>query len=371
MSTAGLGFDDVEALLEDAARDPASERRSSHKDSSRGNGSEKDRKRRKESVASRSRSREREPKRDHRERDRDRRGGAGDRQAAPERDPVRERLEREAEQERAKQKALEEERQNALDEMTRGDRTVMVAALPSKCDERDLYEFFTGAGNKVRDVQIIRDARTGRSKGVGYIEFFNQEFAMKALSLNGHPLKGQTLCIQPSHAERNRYGTLGDGPTVGSSMTITSVGTGNPPSLPALPPAPLGEPARKMADASMSGAAPPSSSQRPLAEDIGMPSLYVALQGVFARSEVDLKADPNFYQELEEEVGEECQKYGRPKGVHASRLKSPDCGTVWIRFGSVSAAMECRAALHKRWFGGKQIVARFATEAQYKAAGGN
>jgi len=64
--------------------------------------------------------------------------------------------------------------------------------------------FFSGNAGKVRDVQIIRDARTGRSKGLAYVEFYLQEATLKALALSGQVVKGQAIRVQPSQAEKNR-----------------------------------------------------------------------------------------------------------------------------------------------------------------------
>jgi RNA-binding protein 39 len=80
----------------------------------------------------------------------------------------------------------------------------MIVCLHHKADERDVYEFFSTNAGKVRDVQIIRDARTGRSKGLAYIEFYLQESTLKALALSGQAVKGQAIRVQPSQAEKNR-----------------------------------------------------------------------------------------------------------------------------------------------------------------------
>jgi len=80
----------------------------------------------------------------------------------------------------------------------------MIVCLHHKADERDVYEFFSTNAGKVRDVQIIRDARTGRSKGLAYIEFYLQESTLKALALSGQAIKGQAIRVQPSQAEKNR-----------------------------------------------------------------------------------------------------------------------------------------------------------------------
>jgi hypothetical protein len=48
----------------------------------------------------------------------------------------------------------------------RDQRTVFAYQLSLKADERDVYEFFSRAG-KVRDVRLIMDRNSRRSKGVG------------------------------------------------------------------------------------------------------------------------------------------------------------------------------------------------------------
>ena len=52
--------------------------------------------------------------------------------------------------------------------------TVLVYCLPLKAKEKDIWNFFIkNNSGKIRDIRIIRDARSGRSKGVAYVEFYN------------------------------------------------------------------------------------------------------------------------------------------------------------------------------------------------------
>lgn len=44
-------------------------------------------------------------------------------------------------------------------------RSVFVTNLPIKADERDIREFFEKTGAKVRDVRLVRDRFTNKSKG--------------------------------------------------------------------------------------------------------------------------------------------------------------------------------------------------------------
>jgi RNA-binding protein 39 len=76
--------------------------------------------------------------------------------------------------------------------------------VPPAAGEREVYEFFSREAGKVRDIQIIRDTRTGKSKGVAYVEFYLQDAVMKALACNGRPIMGYPIRVQASGAEKNR-----------------------------------------------------------------------------------------------------------------------------------------------------------------------
>lgn len=84
----------------------------------------------------------------------------------------------------------------------RDQRTVFAYQLSLKADEKDVYEFFCKAG-KVRDVRLIMDRITGRSKGVGYIEFYDVMSVPMAIALSGQPLLGLPVMVKPSEAEKN------------------------------------------------------------------------------------------------------------------------------------------------------------------------
>lgn len=180
-----LDFDAVEQLLDNAERAA---------------GGDKYGDRRGRDRRSRTRSR-------HRERSRDRldeRGGYREERSRSRGREAAKKAEEERDREERRRQEEEEERRRQVEDATRGDRTVMIVCLHHKADERDVYEFFSGNAGKVRDVQIIRDARTGRSKGLAYIEFYLQEATLKALALSGQAIKGQAVRVQPSQAEKNR-----------------------------------------------------------------------------------------------------------------------------------------------------------------------
>ncbi|KAF8370826.1 rbm-39 [Pristionchus pacificus] len=85
----------------------------------------------------------------------------------------------------------------------RDQRTLFILQIARQTRPRDLEEFFSSVGN-VRDVRIITDSRTGRSKGIAYVEFWEEESVPLGLALNGQKLLNAPLIIQRTCAERNR-----------------------------------------------------------------------------------------------------------------------------------------------------------------------
>lgn len=95
-----------------------------------------------------------------------------------------------------------------LEYSSRDDLTVLVLNLNLDAQEFEVYEFFTTYAGNVRDIRIIRDHRTGRSKGVCYVEFYSVESVLKALKLNGQKIMDTSITIQASQAEKNRAAKL-------------------------------------------------------------------------------------------------------------------------------------------------------------------
>uniref|UniRef100_A0A8C6ML68 RNA binding motif protein 39b n=1 Tax=Nothobranchius furzeri TaxID=105023 RepID=A0A8C6ML68_NOTFU len=82
-------------------------------------------------------------------------------------------------------------------------RTVFCMQLAARIRARDLEDFFSAVG-KVRDVRIISDRNSRRSKGIAYIEFVESSSVPLAIGLTGQRLLGVPIIVQASQAEKNR-----------------------------------------------------------------------------------------------------------------------------------------------------------------------
>ncbi|UKZ80577.1 hypothetical protein TrVFT333_008339 [Trichoderma virens FT-333] len=75
--------------------------------------------------------------------------------------------------------------------------------LAARLRTRELKEFFEKVG-AVNEAQIVKDRISGRSKGVGYVEFKNEDSVQLALQLTGQKLLGIPVIVQHTEAEKNR-----------------------------------------------------------------------------------------------------------------------------------------------------------------------
>lgn len=91
-----------------------------------------------------------------------------------------------------------------LSEAQRDRRTVFVQQLSVRCTDRDLYDFFTENGCPVRHARIVLDKYTRKSKGVAYVEFYEEESVRAGLKLSGKKILGVPVIVELTETEKNR-----------------------------------------------------------------------------------------------------------------------------------------------------------------------
>ncbi|XP_068453361.1 RNA-binding protein 39b [Clinocottus analis] len=110
-------------------------------------------------------------------------------------------------------------REQPIDNLTpeeRDARTVFCMQLAARIRARDLEDFFSAVG-KVRDVRMISDRNSRRSKGIAYIEFVESSSVPLAIGLTGQRLLGVPIIVQASQAEKNRAAAAANNLQKGSS----------------------------------------------------------------------------------------------------------------------------------------------------------
>ncbi|XP_053814108.1 RNA-binding protein 39 isoform X3 [Vidua chalybeata] len=95
-------------------------------------------------------------------------------------------------------------------------RTVFCMQLAARIRPRDLEEFFSTVG-KVRDVRMISDRNSRRSKGIAYVEFIDVSSVPLAIGLTGQRVLGVPIIVQASQAEKNRAAAMANNLQKGSA----------------------------------------------------------------------------------------------------------------------------------------------------------
>ncbi|KAI9763652.1 MAG: hypothetical protein M1840_000366 [Geoglossum simile] len=99
-----------------------------------------------------------------------------------------------------------------LTEDERDRRTVFVQQLAARLRTKELIAFFEKVG-PVKEAQIVKDRVSGRSKGVGYVEFKEESSVPLAIQLTGQKLLGIPIIAQLTEAEKNRQARSGENAT--------------------------------------------------------------------------------------------------------------------------------------------------------------
>ena len=80
--------------------------------------------------------------------------------------------------------------------------TIYVGNINYSLGEAELQKIFEVLG-KVDAIKIIRDKRTGKSKGFAFIEMSNKKEAMEAIkTLDGKELAGRNLRVLKAHSTK-------------------------------------------------------------------------------------------------------------------------------------------------------------------------
>ena len=79
----------------------------------------------------------------------------------------------------------------------------MCMQLAAYVGPKELEDFFQQVG-QVKEVKMIADKNSRRSKGIAYVEFHHEDSVAPALGLCGQKLFGVPIKIQVTMAEKNR-----------------------------------------------------------------------------------------------------------------------------------------------------------------------
>ena len=72
---------------------------------------------------------------------------------------------------------------------------IYVGNLPYRIQENDLHGYFSRFG-PIETIKIVRNFRTGRSKGYAFVTYESAKQAVKALAAHGKDLHGRSMVVR-------------------------------------------------------------------------------------------------------------------------------------------------------------------------------
>lgn len=86
------------------------------------------------------------------------------------------------------------------------EKKVYIGNLDFGVTEQDLQKLFEEKGLKVKEIKIVKDRFTDRSKGFGFAEFEDSDQAQQSIDLlDGQELKSRQLKVSKARRRENRF----------------------------------------------------------------------------------------------------------------------------------------------------------------------
>ncbi|CAI5944522.1 unnamed protein product, partial [Closterium sp. NIES-65] len=228
-----------------------------------------------------------------------------------------------------------------------GPDRIFVGGLPYYLTEEQIRELLSSFG-PLRAFDLVKDRDTGNSKGYGFCVYQDPSVTdIACMALNGMKMGDKTLTVRRATAsgqakpEQANVLAQAQQQIALSRMALTGANTVGLGAATALPGAP-----------------------------VDIPTKVICLSQVVSPDELTNDED---YDEIMEDMREECAKYGSLVNVVIPRppapgATAPGVGKVFVEYGDTAGALKAKAALHGRKFGGNAVVAIFYPEDAYARA---
>lgn len=241
----------------------------------------------------------------------------------------------------------------------KGPMKLYVGSLHFNITEDMLKGIFEPFG-RIQSIQLMKDPETDRSKGFGFIVYHEAEDAKKAMEhLNGFELAGRPMKVGhvteggasagPNFLDQDDDRAGFDLGATGRLALMAKLAEGTGLKVPE-----AATNALNMAGTTAMAPNPPALNMPPIATQCFM------LSNMF---DPMLERDPNWDQEIRDDVIEECNKHGGVLHIYVDKASSQ--GNVYVKCPNIACAVAAVNALHGRWFAGKVITAAYVPVVNY------
>ncbi|XP_025202432.1 splicing factor U2AF 50 kDa subunit-like [Rhopalosiphum maidis] len=200
---------------------------------------------------------------------------------------------------------------------------IFIGGLPAYLNDEQVKELLTSFG-QLKAFNLVKDAATGLSKGYAFCEYADVVMTDQAIAgLNGMQLGEKKLIVQRASIGAKNPG-LGQVPVTIQVPGLTVVGTAGP------------------------------------------PTEVLCLLNMVTPDELK---DEEEYEDILEDIREECNKYGVVRSLEIPRpiegIDVPGCGKVFIEFNTIVDCQKAQQALAGRKFNNRVVVTSFMEPDKY------
>ncbi|CAH1725993.1 unnamed protein product [Aphis gossypii] len=200
---------------------------------------------------------------------------------------------------------------------------IFIGGLPAYLNDEQVKELLTSFG-QLKAFNLVKDAATGLSKGYAFCEYADVVMTDQAIAgLNGMQLGEKKLIVQRASIGAKNPG-LGQVPVTIQVPGLTVVGTAGP------------------------------------------PTEVLCLLNMVTPDELK---DEEEYEDILEDIREECNKYGVVRSLEIPRpiegIDVPGCGKVFIEFNAIGDCQKAQQALAGRKFNNRVVVTSFMEPDKY------
>ena len=201
---------------------------------------------------------------------------------------------------------------------------LFIAGLPNYLNEDQVKELLTSFG-QLRAFNLVKDSATGLSKGYAFCEYGDYGITDQAIAgLNGMQLGDKKLIVQRA-----------------------SLGAKNAASINAVP-------VQLQVPGILNISGP------------GQPMEVLCLLNMVTPDEL---VDEEEYEDILEDIREECSKYGAVRSVEIPRpvpgVEVPGCGKVFVEFANIMECQKAQLSLAGRKFSNRVVVTSYFDPDKY------
>lgn len=251
-----------------------------------------------------------------------------------------------------------------------GPHKIFLGSLPPTMTEEESQQLASAFG-ELQAFTLSKDMSTGLNKGYAFFCYKDTSLTNIACAgLDGQVIGGNRLVCRPANQKGGTTNAQGMLPTAGMGALLGAASAGI--AIPGLNGLTANIPLLNMGmgmgmgqlgalGGQFAAAAAMAAAQ---AGGVEQATRFLKMENMVTAEELSVEEE---YQDILDDVTEECKKHGPVLRVEIPKPGAADCGTIFVVYESTEGAKEARSKLDGRKFNERTIVISFLQQEEFNA----